>query len=163
MKKLLLGMILGAAITSGIFYYINKLNENEERENLKNFLTSFKEEKSNQLNLDQALNDPKAALVLSSALTVVIAKDELYYYRGTDCSKMDKTDLINIKSILSEEKQHAGADRLMIIVKKMPEATLRNSMDLLDAITSSGITPGHFAEASMTGNEKNCIQNYKKN
>ena len=43
MKKLLLGMIIGAAITSGIFYYVNKQNEDEARENLKTFLASMKD------------------------------------------------------------------------------------------------------------------------
>ena len=162
MKKLLLGMVIGSLITGAVFYYINMQNENQERENIKEFLASFRDAKTTQEKLDEALNDPKAALVLSSALTVVIAKDELFYYRGTDCGKLARTDIINVRGILSSEKQHTTSDKLMIIIKKTKEATLRNSMDLLDAITNSGITPGHFAEAAMTENEKNCIQNYKQ-
>ena len=164
MKKLLLGMIIGAAITCGVFYYINKQNENEARENLRAFLASMKDSKTTQANLDEALNDPKASMILLSAITVIAnANDELYYYKGNDCSKLIKTDFVNIKDILSTEKKYEAADELMIIIKKMPGASLRNSIDLLDAITGAGIAPGHFAEAAMTENEKNCIKNYKKN
>ena len=164
MKKLLLGMIIGAAITSGIFYYVNKQNEDEARENLKAFLASMKDSKTTQERLDEALNDPKATLILSTAMTVITApNDELFYYKGNDCGKLIKTDLINMKEIFSIEKKIVPAAELMIIIKKIPGASLRNSIDLLDAITAAGIPAGHFAEVKITENEKNCLQNYKKN
>jgi len=164
MKKLLLGIFIGAAVTSGIFYYINKQNEDEAKENLRSLLASLKDSKTTQAKLEEALNDPKANMVLSLAITVILsAKDEIYYYKGNDCSKIEKTDFINIKNILATEKQHVPVDELMIIIKKMPGATLRNSIDLLDAITGAGIPAGHFAEVGMTEKEKNCLQNYKTN
>jgi hypothetical protein len=157
-------MFIGAAVTSGIFYYINKQNENEARENLRSLLASLKDSKTTQAKLEEALNDPKASMVLSSAITVILStKDEIYYYKGNDCSKIEKTDFTNIKNILAAEKQHSNADELMIIIKKMPGATLRNSIDLLDAITGAGIPAGHFAEVGITDKEKNCLQNYTTN
>ena len=154
-------MVLGSLITTAVFYFINKQNENEERENLKAFLASFKDAKSTQKSMDEALNDPKTALVIASALTVVIGKDELFYYRGSDCGRMERTDLLNVKEILRAEKEHSPAEKLMIIIKKTSDASLRNSMDLLDAISAAGIPAGHFADASLSIIEKNCIQNIR--
>ncbi|CAN5779816.1 hypothetical protein BH11BAC4_BH11BAC4_19770 [soil metagenome] len=162
MKKLLLGMILGAAITSGIFYYINKQNENEARENLTALLVSAKESKTTQQKLTEALNDPKAELIIPNALTVIgSARDQLFYYKGNDCSKLLQTDFINIKEILNQEKKQVPANELMIIIKMMPGASFRNSIDILDAITTAGIPAGHFAEVNPTEKEKDCLQNYK--
>jgi hypothetical protein len=49
----------------------------------------------------------------------------------------------------------------MIIIKKMPEATFKNSIDLLDMIGNAGIAPGHFAQIDITEREKNCLKYYK--
>ena len=157
-------MLIGAAITSGVFYFINKQSEDEAKENLKSILASMKDSKTTQEHLDEVLNDPNATLKLSTAMTVITASSgEYYYYKGNDCSKLVKTDLLMMKDILKAEKELVPADQLMIIIKKMPGAAFRNSIDLLDAISGAGIPAGHFAEMNMTGNEKNCLSNYKKN
>lgn len=163
MKKILLGVIIGAAITSGIFYYITKQDENEAKEDLKTLIASMKDSKTTQENLDEILNDPNATLHLPNAMTVITTNgNEYYYYKGNDCSKLVKTDLVILKDVLKAEKELLPANQLMIIIKKMPDATLRNSVDLLDAISGAGIPAGHFAEMMMTQNEKNCLSNYKK-
>ena len=164
MKKILLGMIIGASITSGVFYYIGKQDEDEAKENLQSLLASMKYSKTTQEHLNEILNDPNATLRLPTAMTVITtAGDEYYYYKGNDCSKLVKTDLVMMKDILKAEKELLPADQLMIIIKKMPDAAFRNSIDLLDAISGAGIPAGHFAEIMMTQNEKNCLLNYKKN
>lgn len=163
MKKILLGVIIGASITSGIFYYITKQDENEAKEDLKTLIASMKDSKTTQENLDEILNDPNATLHLPNAMTVITTNgNEYYYYKGNDCSKLVKTDLVLLKDVLKAEKELLPANQLMIIIKKMPDATLRNSVDLLDAISGAGIPAGHFAEMMMTQNEKNCLSNYKK-
>lgn len=164
MKRFLLGMIIGAAITSGVFYYIDKQEEDEAKENLQSLLASMKDSKSTQDQLNEILNDPGATMRLPNAMTIITTSgDEYYYYKGNDCSKLAKADLVMMKDILISEKKLLPADQLMIIIKKTPEAAIRNSIDLLDAISRAGIPAGHFAEVMMTQNEKNCLLNFKTN
>jgi hypothetical protein len=123
----------------------------------------MKDSKTTQENLDEILNDPNATIHLPNAMTVITtAGNEYYYYKGNDCSRLVKTDLVILKNVLKAEKEILPANQLMIIIKKMPDATLRNSVDLLDAISGAGIPAGHFAEMMLTQNEKNCLSNYKK-
>ena len=75
---------------------------------------------------------------------------------------MKQADLVNIKTILQEEKNQTKAADLMIIIKMAEGTTYKNSIDLLDVITQAGIPAGHFAEVNMSEREKNCLQHYKK-
>ena len=164
MKRFLLGIIIGAAITSGVFFYIDKQNEDEAKENLQSLLASMKDSKSTQDHLNEILNDPGSTIQLPNAMTIIITTgDEYYYYKGNDCSRLAKADLVMMKDILKSEKKLLPANQLMLIIKKTPDAGIRNSIDLLDAISGAGIPAGHFAEVMMTQNEKNCLLNFKKN
>ena len=163
MKKLFLGMIIGAALASAVFYFINQREENEQKENLKAFLEMAKQKQASNQQATETLNDPSSSLVLGSALTIVIvANDVFYYFRNNDCSKMDKADLTGITDLLKQEKQQQKEKDLMIIIKTAAGSTFRNSIDLLDAITMAGIPSGHFAEVDLSEKEKYCIQHYKK-
>lgn len=159
MKKLLLGMIIGAAITSAVFYYFIKQDESEARENLKDLLASVKNSKTTQQQLDELVNTSGTSGALAAALKIITTgSDELYYYTGSDCSKMIKTTMADIVTALAAEKKMIPAEKLMIIIKKIPGSSFRNSMNLLDAITAAGIGPGHFAETVITEKENNCLQ-----
>ena len=43
MKKLLLGIVIGAALASGVFYFINMYEENEQKAELKELLETAKQ------------------------------------------------------------------------------------------------------------------------
>ena len=164
MKKILLGIVIGAALTCGVFYIINLYEENEQKENLKALLETAKQNQAISKQANETINDPAAMRALQSAITIVAAaNEEFYYFRNNDCSKMDKADLVSITELLKDQKKRIQADELMIIIKTMPEASYKNSINLLDAITSAGIPAGHFAEVELSEKEKYCIQNYKKN
>ena len=158
MKKLFLGILIGAAITSVVFYFINK---NEQRENAEALLELLKLEQAKEKQTTATLNDPGSTLS-ASALTIVMASNnELLYFRG-DCSKIEKTDLVSVKEILATEKKRSRPQDLMIIIKDQEGASFKNSIDLLDAITTAGIPAGHFAQIDLSEKEKYCIQNYKQ-
>lgn len=161
MKKILLGMAIGAAITSAVFYFLTK---NEEKENANALLDLLKQEQAKNKQTNETLNDPASTLDIKSALTIVLAaNDEFYYYREKDCSKLERSNFAYVNEILETEKKRTRTNNLMIIIKTSPGASFKNSIDLLDAITKAAIPPGHFAEMDLSANEKNCITNYKKN
>jgi hypothetical protein len=164
MKKFLLGLIIGAAIASGVFYYIRLKEDNEQKEQLKALIESIKQGQATNLQTSETINDPNAALLIRSALTIIIGNgDEFYYYRNSDCSKIEKTNLPFISNLLKDEKARTKPDDLMIIIKSAEQSTYKSAIDLLDAINLANIPAGHFAQIDLSEKEKICIQQYKKN
>ena len=156
-------MFIGAVITSGIFYFINKNNENEQKENLAEIIESIKKGQASDLQANQTINDSNTTFAIPTALSIVVGgNDNFYYYRDNDCSKIEKISFLSISDLLKNEIKRTKTADLMILIKLSPEASYKNSIDLLDAITVAGIPPGHFAEIDLSEKEKNCIQNYKK-
>ncbi len=164
MKKLLLGIVIGAGLASGVFYYITIREQNQQKEDLKELLTNAKQQQAISKQATETINDPAALRALQSALTVVAAgNDRFYYFRNNDCSKMEQADLNAITAILKDQKNRVRETELMVIIKLTAEASYKNSIDLLDAISAAGIPAGHFAEVELSEKEKNCVQHYKKN
>ena len=161
---MLLGIFIGAALASGAFYYINIREDNQEKEDLKALLETAKQNQAISKQANKTINDPVAMRALQSVLTIVAAgNDQFYFFRNNDCSNMEHTDLVSMTALLNDQKKRVNTEDLMIIIKTTPEASYKNSIDLLDAITSAGIPAGHFAEVELSEKEKNCIKNYKKN
>lgn len=164
MKKLITGFIIGAAITSAVFYFFILKKEQDQKENLAEIVELLKQGKLNNEQKTEAINDPSTSFALKVALTILIAaQDEYYYYRENDCGKLEKTDLTNINILLNEEKKQRKPEELMILIKMAPGSTIKNSITLLDMISKAGVEPGHFAEIELSEKEINCLQNYKKN
>ncbi len=154
-------MIIGAAITSAVFYF---LNNNEEKENATALLDLLKLEQGKSKQTNETLNDPSSQFDIKSSLTIILsANDEFYYYQDKDCSKIEISNFTFVNEVLETEKKRTRTEDLMIIIKNLPGASYKNSIDLLDAITKVSIPPGHFTEMDLSSNEKNCITNYKKN
>ena len=163
MKKLLVGIVIGAALASGVFYYINIREENQQKEDLKALLETAKQNQAISKQANETINDPAAIRALQSVLTIIAAaNDQYYYFRNNDCSKMEKTDIVSITALLKDQKKRVNAEDLMIIIKTTAETSYKNSINLLDAITTAGIPAGHFAEVELSEKEKYCIQHYKK-
>ena len=162
MKKLLLGIFIGAAITSGIFYYLKMREDDQEKEDVRALIESVKQDQAKGVQANETINDPNSAIIQSALTIVVGVTDEFYYYRNNDCNNIERTDLATISNILKDEKAHTETAELMILIKMAERSTYKNAIDLLDAITVAGIPPGHFAEVDLSEKEKNCIKNYKK-
>lgn len=156
-------MLIGAVITSAIFYLVNKKNEDELRDSIKEMINKSNQSKVISDNLKEAMNDPKTMIIADRAITIVLApRDELYFYPSNDCTQMNVADYTTIRSILEREKNRKNPDDLMIIIKKMAGASFKNAVDILDAINDEGIPAGHFAEIDLTDRENNCIHTFKK-
>jgi len=157
-------MIIGAALTSAVFYFVNKSRENDQKENLADILALVKQGQDKNSQANETINRPGSTMALHAALSIVLTgNDDVYYYRNTDCSKIEKTNFTMINAILKSEKDNIKTEDLMILIKPTQDASFKNSVDLLDAISSAGIPAGHFAEVELSEKEKYCLQNYKKN
>lgn len=155
-------MIIGAAVTSSIFYIINRYNENEEKEALAELIKSLQQSKNSSDAIKDAMNDPKAALVVDKALNIIITNNGYYYYLDHDCSNLQFSSPGGIGSIIADEKARTKEKEIMILIKEREGSSFKQSVDLLDEITKSGIQPGHFAQVELSEKEKNCIQHFKE-
>lgn len=164
MKKLILGIIIGASLASAVFYFINQREVTNQKENLAEIVELLKQGQAKREQTKEAINDPEKSFVVPAALNIIIAaSDEYFYFRDNDCSKLEKTGITGINTLLNEEMKNSKPCDLMILIKMAPGSTFKNSIALLDIISKTGIPPGHFAEIEISENEKNCLQNYKKN
>ena len=162
MKKLLLGMVIGAALAGGIFYYLNIRDENEHQENVKALLELMKQKKVADELTSATINDPGNMLLPKQTLSIMIpGGNEYYYYRNADCSKLVKISYEKIRDLLREEKERVNPKDLMILIKEYPGASLKSSIDLLDAISYEKIPAGHFAAVDISEKEKDCLQHHK--
>lgn len=155
-------MIVGAAIAGAAFYLINRYNENEQKEALAELIKSLQQSKASSNALKDAVNDPKASLVVEKALNIIITGEGYYYYQDQDCSNMQGCTLDGISSIIANEKSRTKEKELMILIKEKEGASFKQSVELLDQITKAGIAPGHFAQIELSEKEKNCIQHFKE-
>lgn len=155
-------MIIGAAITCAVFYFIQRNREDAREENISELLAIIKQKQASGEQLNAALSDSNAVLNGYEPLTVIVSgNNEYFYFHGKDCSGLEKTGVAALEAVLGHEKEKYPGN-LMIIIKKAPEAEYKNSIELLEAISRAGIEPGQYAELALTAPEINCIKNYKK-
>ena len=101
-------------------------------------------------------------VITTKTLTLLLSStDELYYYHGADCSNMVKLSLVQIKSVLKNEKANTTLKDIMIVIKQEQSGTFKTVINILDEINLSRIPNRHFAETKITESEINCIKNYK--
>jgi len=164
LKKLIAGIIIGASLASAVFYFIRQRDDTNQKENLAEIVELLKQGQAKRENTKEAINNPEKSFVVPAALNIIIAaRDEYFYFRDNDCSKLEKTDIPGINKILIEEIKQVKPGDLMILIKMAPGSTFKNSITLLEMISKAGVEPGHFAEIELSEKEINCLQNYKKN
>ncbi len=158
--KLLLGIIIGAAISGGIFYCINKNNQ----EKTAAFLASIKAAHPVSMSLSEPeVESTTGTINVKNPLTIIIGKnDNLFYFNGKDCGSFKKIPLTQLRSQLKLKKQQTNPDDLMILIKNTAGSSFKMAIDVLDEISIAGITPGHYAEVDITESDKKCIENYKE-
>ena len=107
--------------------------------------------------------DMESIISLSQKTLIIIlaVNNELYYYHGSNCEKLLKTDFKLVKEILKAERKNTTVKDLFILIKATKESTFKNAIDLLDDIVLSKIPAGQYAEVDITAAEINCIKNFK--
>ncbi len=158
--KLIIGIFIGALFSSGIFYYINKKNEDKR----KALIASVNSAQPVNLNMTEPKDeDPEPVLLVENPFTILIGSNEnFYYYNGKNCNGLQKSTLAQLKVQIASKKEKTNPKKLMFIIKSLQDAGFKSVIDVLDELTIAGIPVGHYAEVDVSENEKDCIKNYKK-
>ena len=79
----------------------------------------------------------------SGAFTIMLGKDDVvYYYEGMDPAAEGNFRSASFKTIRDElirKRQNTNAEDLVVIIKPTPDATYKNTVDILDEMTINEI------------------------
>ena len=76
----------------------------------------------------------------SGAFTIMLGKqDVVYYYEGLDPTNIQTATFKTIRDEIIRKKQSTNPEDLVIIIKPTEDATYKNTVDILDEMTISGI------------------------
>ena len=72
----------------------------------------------------------------SGALTIMLGKaDQVYYYEGDDPTKIQATNFKDIRGIIITKKRSTDPKDFVVVIKPTPDATYRNTVDILDEMS----------------------------
>ncbi|NII25142.1 biopolymer transporter ExbD [Pseudoflavitalea sp. X16] len=75
----------------------------------------------------------------SGALSLILAKDNsIFYYEGElapDGSNFKSTNFQGIRDIIINKKRSTSPDDFVVVIKPTPDATYKNTVDILDEMT----------------------------
>jgi Biopolymer transport protein len=79
----------------------------------------------------------------SGALTLMLSKNNsIFYYEGElapDGSNFKSTNFKEIRNILIDKKKRTNPEDFVVVIKPGPEATYKNTVDMLDEMTINDI------------------------
>ena len=76
----------------------------------------------------------------SGAFTIMLGKqDVVYYYEGMDPTQLKTATFKTIRDEIIRKKASTRPDDLVMIIKPTPDATYKNTVDILDEMTISEI------------------------
>jgi len=72
----------------------------------------------------------------SGAFTIILGKqDQIYYYEGLDPTKLQASNFKGIREQILTKKKTTNPEDLVVILKPTPDATYKNTVDILDEMT----------------------------
>jgi biopolymer transport protein ExbD len=97
----------------------------------------------------------------SAVITIMMGnKDQFYYYEGDDPTKLQVTNFRGIRTVLLDKKRRTDPVFFQVILKPSPDATYKNTVDILDEMTIDDIR--HYALVDITQDEYKIIQATEK-
>jgi biopolymer transport protein ExbD len=123
------------------------------------FTTTVQQPTAMPLNMPKDTKDQKNDMKVkeSGSLTLMLGKgNEIYYYYGSDPTKMQTTGYKDVRNIILKKKQSTPAADLFIIIKPDKDATYKNAVDILDEMDINDI--GKYAMVDPTPDEYALIQ-----
>jgi biopolymer transport protein ExbD len=93
----------------------------------------------------------------SAVITLMLAKNDLiYYYEGDDPSKLLQTDFKKIRDIVIDKKNRTDPKDFVVVLKPSPDATYKNTVNILDEMTIDGVK--RYAMVDISPVEQNYIK-----
>lgn len=126
------------------------------------FTTTMSRPTAMKLALPKDVDDSeKIKIKVSAVITILMGnKDQLYYYEGDDPTKIKVTGFNGIRSVLLDKKRRTDPAFFEVILKPSPDATYKNTVNILDEMTIDDIK--HYALVDITPDEYNIIQTTEK-
>jgi biopolymer transport protein ExbD len=79
----------------------------------------------------------------SGALTIMLGKgDGVYYYEGQlaqDASNFKSSNFKDIRDVIINKKKSTNPEDFVVVIKPGPEATYKNTVDILDEMTINDV------------------------
>jgi biopolymer transport protein ExbD len=76
----------------------------------------------------------------SGAFTIMMGKaDQVYYYEGLDPTQLKSATFKTIRDEIIRKKKSTNPEDLVVIIKPTPDATYKNTVDILDEMTINEI------------------------
>ena len=128
------------------------------------FTTTMSQATAMNVNEPKDSKDDQVKVKESGAMTILLGKaDQVYYYFGQlDATKLSEqfksTTFKNIRGVIAEKKNNTPEGDLMYVIKADDESTYKNSVDILDEMTISGVKPGHYAEDKISSTELQLVK-----
>lgn len=115
------------------------------------FTITMSSQTSMRLNMPKDTKDPNTEMKVkeSGSLTLLLGKGNvIYYYYGTDPTKMETTTYKNVRDIILQKKKTTPPDDLFIIIKPDKDATYGNAVAVLDEMNINDISKYAMVDAS---------------
>lgn len=93
-------------------------------------------------------------LKAKTTMTFILAANELYFYTGNFNNQLNKTNYIDVNGIIKNFKNKVNSTDLMFLIKSDKNTKFKNTITLLDAMTTCKVPSGHYAELELTKNEE---------
>lgn len=87
----------------------------------------------------------------SAVITLMLGKDDkIYYYEGDDPTKMLQTTFKKVRDIVIDKKRRTDAKDFMVVLKPTPDATYKNTVNILDEMTIDEVKRYAMVDISPT-------------
>lgn len=93
----------------------------------------------------------------SGALTIMLGKaDQVYYYEGDDPTKIQATNFKDIRGIIITKKKSTDPKDFVVVLKPTPDATYRNTVDMLDEMSINEVK--RYAMVDISADEYQLVK-----
>lgn len=93
----------------------------------------------------------------SGALTIMLGKaDQVYYYAGDDPTKIQATNFKDIRGIIIDKKKNTDEKDFVVVIKPTPDATFRNTVDILDEMSINEVK--RYAMVDISADEYTLVK-----
>ncbi len=93
----------------------------------------------------------------SGALTIMIGKaDQVYYYEGDDPTKIQASNFKDIRGIIITKKKSTDPKDFVVVIKPSPDATYRNTVDILDEMSINEVK--RYAMVDISSDEYQLVK-----